>query len=650
MAANDIILIQQVASGAVERTLTPSASGVLGFTTNNQPIVFTQSQITAGAVNGPVGATTPSTGAFTTLSATGQVKSQTGSGITHLFGADVNATTITNATQKVARLGLPHYTNAEEPVAFALLDSSAGSTLLALGGGSGLLNAVQTVSIYAAAGTTTTTGSLVANFTSTGLAVTGSFSVTAPSNSAAYGSLIGLGGGSFPTLASAQGTAYGNPTLGLVLAGNGSSNSTTITTSAGASIAAFNSTGLAVTGQVTTTGNVGVARASNIYARLIAENTSGTAVPTLGTGSGHFAVSNGSYGVLHGVTNGGLGWIQAQRTDGTGTAYNLQLNPAGGDVVLRTNVTASSTGLAVTGGLSATQAFISTGALPANQTSATAVDFFSNTSRYFSYGAAATNGQHLWLIGQGGESATQYMSLSTTGLAVTGALSATGAVASTGANLVNSANKAVLSYEGSGLSFLQAYGVDNSTQGQLYIRTNTANASAATVVGIFSSTGLAVTGQTTSTGDAATGVMISTSSASASPTFRSNNTGGSGTRQHMTFRESGTERGSITSDGANTAYNTSSDARLKTNIRDYSPGALIDSLQPRIFDWKSGQKDSIGFVAQELHAVYPQAVTAGDDGEEIEQSWGVDFSKLVPLLVAEVKSLRARVARLESNA
>jgi len=108
--------------------------------------------------------------------------------------------------------------------------------------------------------------------------------------------------------------------------------------------------------------------------------------------------------------------------------------------------------------------------------------------------------------------------------------------------------------------------------------------------------------------------------------------------------------GTIAVTSTATAYNTSSDARLKTNIRDYSPGALIDSLQPRMFDWKSGEKDSIGFVAQELQAVYPQAVTAGDDGEEIERSWGVDFAKLVPLLVAEVKALRARVAQLESNA
>jgi len=73
-----------------------------------------------------------------------------------------------------------------------------------------------------------------------------------------FGSLVGLGNlGGFPTIASSQGTAYGNATLGLVLAGSGSTNSVTITNSAGSTIAAFSSsTGLAVTGTISTTAAV----------------------------------------------------------------------------------------------------------------------------------------------------------------------------------------------------------------------------------------------------------------------------------------------------------------------------------------------------------------------------------------------------------
>jgi hypothetical protein len=56
-----------------------------------------------------------------------------------------------------------------------------------------------------------------------------------------------------------------------------------------------------------------------------------------------------------------------------------------------------------------------------------------------------------------------------------------------------------------------------------------------------------------------------------------------------------------------------------------------------------------GVIAQDLHAVAPQAVLQGDDGDEIEKTWGVDYSKLVPMLIKEIQSLRARVAALEAQ-
>jgi hypothetical protein len=109
--------------------------------------------------------------------------------------------------------------------------------------------------------------------------------------------------------------------------------------------------------------------------------------------------------------------------------------------------------------------------------------------------------------------------------------------------------------------------------------------------------------------------------------------------------------GSIAVNGATSSYNTSSDRRLKTNIRDYKlSGPIIDRLKPRIFDWKSGDKDGVGFIAQELYEVYPAAVTKGDDdAKKIQKTWAVDYSKLVPVLVAEIQALRERVAELEKK-
>ena len=104
--------------------------------------------------------------------------------------------------------------------------------------------------------------------------------------------------------------------------------------------------------------------------------------------------------------------------------------------------------------------------------------------------------------------------------------------------------------------------------------------------------------------------------------------------------------GSITVSTTATAYNQSSDERLKENIVD-APSASddIDALQVRSFDWKiNGEHQKYGMVAQELNMVAPDAVTIPDDPEEMA---GVDYSKLVPMLVKEIQSLRARVAQLE---
>jgi hypothetical protein len=112
----------------------------------------------------------------------------------------------------------------------------------------------------------------------------------------------------------------------------------------------------------------------------------------------------------------------------------------------------------------------------------------------------------------------------------------------------------------------------------------------------------------------------------------------------------GTQRGSITYNrgAGQVAYNVTSDARLKDNIADATDaGNKVDALQVRQFDWKeTGNHVEYGFVAQELNVVAPHAVTKPEDEEAM---WSVDYSKLVPMLVKEIQSLRARVAQLESK-
>ena len=107
--------------------------------------------------------------------------------------------------------------------------------------------------------------------------------------------------------------------------------------------------------------------------------------------------------------------------------------------------------------------------------------------------------------------------------------------------------------------------------------------------------------------------------------------------------------GSITQSGtAAVLYNVTSDRRLKDNITDAdSASDLIDAIKVRQFDWKSdGNHQRYGMIAQELHEVAPEAVHSPADPDDM---MAVDYSKLVPMLVKEIQSLRVRLNSLENK-
>jgi len=81
------------------------------------------------------------------------------SGVTSLLlGADNNAYTLTDATQKSARQGFHHYTNAEEPVATFIQTSTSVANTIAFGGGTATMNSATLLVFYTGATNTTTTG------------------------------------------------------------------------------------------------------------------------------------------------------------------------------------------------------------------------------------------------------------------------------------------------------------------------------------------------------------------------------------------------------------------------------------------------------------------------------------------------------------
>ena len=114
------------------------------------------------------------------------------------------------------------------------------------------------------------------------------------------------------------------------------------------------------------------------------------------------------------------------------------------------------------------------------------------------------------------------------------------------------------------------------------------------------------------------------------------------------------EVGSITTNGSATAYNTSSDYRLKENVSNISDGITrVKQLAPKRFNFIADADTTLdGFLAHEAQTVVPEAVTGkkddvDDDGNAVMQ--GIDQAKLVPLLTAALQEAIAKIETLETK-
>jgi|DEB0MinimDraft_6_1074348.scaffolds.fasta_scaffold08737_3 hypothetical protein len=153
------------------------------------------------------------------------------------------------------------------------------------------------------------------------------------------------------------------------------------------------------------------------------------------------------------------------------------------------------------------------------------------------------------------------------------------------------------------------------------------------------SSGNLLVGTTTQPNGSADGIKLN--AASSGRVFSGGTTGSF--NQLLFFNPNG-QVGSISTSGSTTSYTTSSDERLKENVTD-APAGNIDSIKVRSFDWKAdGSHQTYGMVAQELVDVAPEAVSQGENEDDM---WGVDYSKLVPMMIKEIQDLKAEVAALK---
>jgi hypothetical protein len=124
-------------------------------------------------------------------------------------------------------------------------------------------------------------------------------------------------------------------------------------------------------------------------------------------------------------------------------------------------------------------------------------------------------------------------------------------------------------------------------------------------------------------------------------------------RNHHIFYNGNGAVGSIKTSGSSTSYNTSSDYRLKENVVELT-GATdrLKQLEPKRFNFIADADTTVdGFIAHEVQSIVPEAITGTHnevdaDGNPVYQ--GIDQSKLVPLLVATIQELEARITALEN--
>jgi hypothetical protein len=143
------------------------------------------------------------------------------------------------------------------------------------------------------------------------------------------------------------------------------------------------------------------------------------------------------------------------------------------------------------------------------------------------------------------------------------------------------------------------------------------------------------------------------------------------------FRRQGNQVGSISVTTTATAYNTSSDYRLKEAITPMT-GALakVALLKPCTYKWKVDGSDGQGFIAHELAEVVPHAVTGEKDavqeekyevtpavkdeegntvteavmGTRIAPAYqGIDVSFLVATLTAAIQEQQALITQLQAD-
>jgi hypothetical protein len=115
---------------------------------------------------------------------------------------------------------------------------------------------------------------------------------------------------------------------------------------------------------------------------------------------------------------------------------------------------------------------------------------------------------------------------------------------------------------------------------------------------------------------------------------------------HIILGNGGNVIGGVTSNTTNAQFNTSSDYRLKKDLKDFNALNVLSNIKLYDFAWKLNDSRMYGVVAHELKEILPYAVVGEKD--ELDEngdikSQGVDYSLMTPILAKAIQELSTKL-------
>ena len=118
------------------------------------------------------------------------------------------------------------------------------------------------------------------------------------------------------------------------------------------------------------------------------------------------------------------------------------------------------------------------------------------------------------------------------------------------------------------------------------------------------------------------------------------------------FNAAGTYVSSISTSTTTVTYGTTSDYRLKKDLKDFNGLDLVNNIKCYDFAWKINDIRSYGVIAHELQPIIPDAVNGDKDAMNEDgtiKNQNVDYSKIVPVLIKAIQELKAEIDELKNK-